>query len=61
MSKIVVKQTRSVIGQPQATRKVMLGLGLKKIGSAKTHNDNNCIRGMVNKVRHLVSYELVSK
>ncbi len=61
MSKIVVTQTKSVIGQTKRTRAVLQGLGLGKIGKTKTHGDNNCIRGMVNKVRHLVSYELVSK
>ncbi len=58
MSEIVVKQTRSLIGQSEANRKVVNALGLRRIGHAKTHKDNNCIRGMINKVKHLVSYEL---
>lgn len=32
-------------------------LGLKKIGSCVEQNDNPQIRGMVNKVSHLVSVE----
>jgi large subunit ribosomal protein L30 len=32
-------------------------LGLKKIGSFVTQNDNPQIRGMINKVSHLVSVE----
>ena len=60
MSKIVVKQTKSLIGQSESNRLVVKGLGLGRIGKVKIHSDNNCIRGMVNKVRHLVSYELKS-
>jgi large subunit ribosomal protein L30 len=57
--KIRVKQTRSLIGQPEKVRRVVKGLGLRRVGMEKMHTDNNCIRGMVNKVRHLVCYELV--
>jgi large subunit ribosomal protein L30 len=58
MSEIVIKQTRSLIGQSEANRKVVKALGLRRIGHSKSHKDNNCIRGMINKVKHLVSYEL---
>ena len=58
MGYIVVKQKRSLIGQSEANRLVVKALGLGRIGKVKTHKDNNCIRGMVNKVSHLISYEL---
>lgn len=58
MSQIVVRQTRSLIGESESNRLVVKGLGLGRIGKVKTHKDNNCIRGMINKVRHLISYEL---
>lgn len=58
MSKIEIIQTRSLISEPEAVRKVMQGLGLRRIGQKVVQKDNNCIRGMVNKVRHLVSYKL---
>jgi large subunit ribosomal protein L30 len=58
---IKVRQVRSVITEPQIMRKVLRALGLRRIGVERVHNDNNCIRGMINKVRHLVSYEIVSK
>ncbi|MFA6309714.1 MAG: 50S ribosomal protein L30 [Clostridia bacterium] len=32
-------------------------LGLKKIGSTVEQNDNPQIRGMINKVSHLVTFE----
>ena len=58
MGHIVVTQTRSLITEPTKMRLVVRALGLGRIGKTKTHKDNNCIRGMINKVRHLVSYEL---
>lgn len=58
MSQIVVTQKRSLIGQTEANQRVVKSLGLGRIGKTKTHKDNNCIRGMINKVKHLVKYEL---
>jgi large subunit ribosomal protein L30 len=58
---ITVKQTKSLIGNPVKVRKVVLGLGLGRVGKVKVHKDNNCIRGMINKVKHLVSYQVESK
>lgn len=58
MSHITVTQRKSLISEPESVRKVVKALGLGRIGKTKTHKDNNCIRGMVNKVKHLVSYEL---
>lgn len=58
MTKIIITQKRSMIGVPEKLRKVVKALGLKKINHQKIHKDNNCIRGMINKVKHLVSYEL---
>lgn len=56
---IRVKQVRSLSGHPESLRRVIRALGLKGINTEKLHKDNNCIRGMVNKVSHLVSYEIV--
>ena len=59
---IQVKQIRSTIGQSKKIKKVLVaGLGLRAIGKEKTYKDSNCIRGMVNKVHHLVTYNLISK
>lgn len=58
MAQIVVTQRRSLISEPESIRKVVKALGLGRINRTKTHKDNNCIRGMINKVKHLVSYEL---
>jgi large subunit ribosomal protein L30 len=58
---IEVKQVGSTIGQPEKARKILAGLGLRGIGRVREHKDNNCIRGMINKVQHLVCYRLISK
>lgn len=59
--KIRVQQTRSVIAQPEPMRRVLVGLGLRGVGKVRVHNDNNCIRGMINKVKHLVSYQIINE
>lgn len=56
---IKIKQVKSTIGCPQNQRRVVKALGLRGIGSQVVQKDNNCIRGMVNKVKHLLAYELV--
>lgn len=54
MSKIIVKQVKSLIGRPESQRKVMAALGLGRIGKTKELNDSPVVRGMVAKVSHLV-------
>ena len=53
-NKITVKLTRSLIGQRDSFRKVVIGLGLRKVNSTSVLEDTPAIRGMVNKVSHLV-------
>lgn len=59
MQSIKVTKTKSTISQPKKIKQVLDSMGLRKIGDCKVYKDNNCIRGMVNKVKHLVQYELV--
>jgi len=54
MAKIKVKQIRSTIDRPERQKKVIESLGLGKIDKVKVHNDTPQIRGMINKVKHLV-------
>lgn len=56
---IEVTQVHSTIGQAEKLRKVVRGLGLRGIGQVRVHKDNNCIRGMINKVKHLVRYRAI--
>lgn len=52
-----VKMVKSVITRPEKQRKIMRGLGLNKLNSTVTLVDTPEIRGMINKVIHLVSVE----
>ena len=55
MSKtITLKQIGSPIRRPQNQRATLKGLGLNKMHRTITLNDSPEIRGMVNKVKHLV-------
>ena len=54
MAKIVVKQVKSLIGRPEAQRKVVAALGLGRIGKTNELVDTPAVRGMVAKVSHLV-------
>lgn len=53
--KLEVTLTRSVIGRPEDQRVTVRTLGLKKMHQTVIHNDNAAIRGMINKVSHLVT------
>jgi large subunit ribosomal protein L30 len=52
-----IKMVKSVITRPEKQRKIMRGLGLTKLNNTVTLVDTPEIRGMINKVIHLVSVE----
>lgn len=53
--KLVVTQKKSPIGRQAYQKKTLIGLGLNKIGRTKELDDTPSIRGMINKVKHLVT------
>lgn len=59
MKKLKITLKRSLIGRPQDQRRTVEALGLGKIGTISVHDDNPVIRGMINKVKHLVVAEEV--
>ena len=56
-STVKVTQTRSVIGRKTDQRLTLIGLGLNKIGRTRELEDTPSVRGMINKVKHLVRIE----
>ena len=52
-----IRKVKSEIGRPEKHRKVLRGLGLNKLNSTVTLADTPQVRGMINKVIHLVSVE----
>lgn len=57
--KLKITQVRSVIGRPRKHRRVVLALGLRRNQTSVIQNDTPAIRGMIEKVRHLVTVEKV--
>ena len=55
--KIRVTQIRSPIGRSADQRKTLIGLGLNKIRRSRELEDTPAVRGMINKVKHLVEVE----
>ena len=55
MAKIRIKQTRSRIGAPKDQKLTLDALGLTKMNRVVEHEDNPSIRGLINKVHHLVT------
>ncbi len=51
---IVVKQIGSPIRRPAKQRETLIGLGLNKMHRTRELEDTPSIRGMVNKIPHLV-------
>lgn len=61
MAKLKVIQTKSVIDRPETQKRIIEALGLGKPNWEKIHNDTPQIRGMINKVTHLVRVEEVKE
>ena len=59
MSPLKVTQVRSVVGSKQTHKRTVRALGLKRIRDSRVHEDTPQIRGMVQKVQHLVRAEEV--
>ena len=57
MANLRVTLVKSVIGYKKDQIATVEALGLKKIRDSKEHADNPQIRGMINKVSHLVKVE----
>jgi len=58
MSRILrVTLVKSEIGRPEKHRKVLRGIGLKKLNKTVELEDTPSIRGMISKVSHLVKAE----
>ena len=55
MAKLKITQTKSAIGRTSNQKKVIEALGLRKLNQTVEHEDSPQIRGMLNKVHHLVT------
>ncbi len=58
---VTVTQIGSPIGRHRSQRATLKGLGLDKMHSTRTLEDTPSVRGMINKVSHLVRVEADTK
>lgn len=54
---VKVTQTGSPIGREKSQRATLVGLGLNKMNRTRELEDTPSVRGMINKVKHLVRVE----
>ncbi len=57
MAKILVTWVKSGIGYKEDQKLTLKALGFKRLNGTVVHDDTAAIRGMINKVRHLVKVE----
>ena len=57
MSKLRITLVKSSIGYAKDQRKTLKALGFHRLNQTVTHTDCTSIRGMINKVKHLVKVE----
>ena len=57
---VTVTQTGSPIGRQKYQRETLKGLGLNKMHKTREIEDTSAVRGMINKVKHLVAVEEAS-
>ena len=57
MSRVRVTYRKSAIGYKFDQKATIQALGLRKLNQTVEHDDSPAIRGMVHKVRHLVSVD----
>lgn len=56
-TQLEITLVRSPIGYSKRQKATLKALGLKKLNQSVTHNDNDVLQGMLDKVSHLVTVE----
>jgi len=54
---VTVTQMKSPIGRKPGQRETLVGLGLNKMHKTRTLEDTAAVRGMIDKVKHLIRVE----
>jgi large subunit ribosomal protein L30 len=57
VAKLSVTLVKSGIGYKEDQKRTLKALGLRRMHQTVVHNDSAVVRGMINKVRHLVTVE----
>ena len=59
MAQLKITWKKSWIDCPESQRRIIKSLGLHRLNHSVIHGDTPSIRGMVNKVPHLVTVEAI--
>ena len=57
MTRLRITLVKSAIGYDKSQKRTLEALGFKKLNQSVIHDDSSAVRGMINKVRHLVTVE----
>ena len=57
MVRLSIRLVKSGIGYSEDQKKTLKALGLRRLNQTVVQDDSASVRGMVNKVRHLVAVE----
>ena len=57
MATLKITYKKSKIACPEDQKQTIRSLGFHRLNQTVTHEDNRSVRGMINKVRHLVVVE----
>ena len=60
-SRLEITQVRSVSGRPETQRRTLRALGLTKNQTSVIQNDTPAIRGMINKIPHMLSVREITE
>ena len=61
MNKLKIQQVRSAIGRKKDQRKTLVALGITRMSQSVEHTDTPQIRGMINKIAHLLKVTTVNE
>jgi large subunit ribosomal protein L30 len=61
MAKLRISWRKSAIGYGGDQKRTIQALGLRRLGHTVEHEDTRSIRGMITKVRHLVTVAEIPK
>ncbi len=54
---VTVTQIKSALGRKPGQKETLVGLGLNRVRRTRTLEDTPSVRGMINKVKHLIQVE----
>jgi len=61
MAKLKITQVNSKIRRPQAQKRTLEALGIRRMNQSVVQEDSPQVRGMIERVRHLVTVEEIGE